>query len=234
MKPLCILILPLALVAHAGAQTAQEKSLPPLPPGPLIAKVEKGTWTVSVTAGQLSPSTLGKAPQTAPAEKWTTAKDGKLLAMSGTDFIGPFVRWVCPDGQFIKRDGAAIFMLDSTELPTGEAVSYAGSDFPECRWIKRSDYSGVQSMGGKNSYYVFVNKEPVQHPFETVDPPGSLVCYVDQKSHLPVLLIQGNRTFNYEYSLDSVQQLTLPSEIENLLMVLKKRFQELQRRNGKA
>lgn len=243
MKLKNIIVCLLAQSSLGFAQTSQVQEPPPLPPGPPITKVEKGTWSVVITEGK----PVEKAPTQAPSghegrpsqppppvENWTISKYGKILNMTGSDFMGPFVRWVIPEGQFIKRAGTDLFILDSTQLPTGEFVSYTGSDFPECQWVNRSDYKGVQSLDGKTSFYVFENKQQVSHPYGSVEPPGSMMCYVDQTTRLPVKMVKNGRTFTYSYNLNSTPQLKLPKEIEAFVEAMKKRVQELQRRNGRA
>src|SRR6187402_1900442 len=233
---LCIL----AWAFSAAPLWAQDPTLPPLPPGPLLKRTpDYSTWIVTVEA----PLNLNR-PITAKGAageeghekpvilKQAAVKTGTTILEQSIDAQGQRHEiWHVSGFRIVKLPGAPSPDV-SPEYGGGDiySINFAVSDFAGLDWISAKTYSGMAKYQGRDCIAFSTSLSPLnaraqeeesiaieqarafgqQVPDETKVPAAA---YIDLETRLPLLVTYGHEKRIYQYGAPPQEPLAIPPEL---------------------
>lgn len=232
---------------------AMEK--PPLPPGPLLAKMpDFSKWTITVidkNAAVAAPtptqaSSGGKSDQaTAPKAVVTITKTIPIILVSTVGKSDNSTVWCVGTFQIHQDAEYQKPALFSAASRVAVYVDYSKTDFPELQWIAEKNYVGVQKTGDQQ-YLVFRDNVPNAIP-EVVNraranavatkTPFNESLYIDARetfvnadTKLPVFWRKGSEYHVYKFVDPPTAMLTLPPNLRSMIEFEQSRLRDLARR----
>ena len=236
LRLLC-LISGTALSLQAGAQQPSPAMTPrpEPPPGPLIQKraPDSAMWTVTTLTAGSPAAKRGSVPEgtadrdargsaQSPGVRATYYKSGKTMRVERINeqkqswnvwwTQGTSEVLITPQGKV-----AVLAVSSNPDAPNPYHSDFSASDFQGFEWISASNYTGLEKLKGVDC---LVFKEDSGAPANRANAGShsfSQIAYVDLKSRLPIMLVQGDQASSYEWKAAPPESLAIPPEVRAAL-----------------
>jgi hypothetical protein len=201
---LSIVLLSSLMLAKTAAAQTEGGDKPPLPPGPIVAKLPANAqWQIVFTDAEgrpLPPAAPGLTGNL-PPRQITITRTRPIWHSEMIDTGGRTAEcWYDGGIHFARMSNETTFTT-----VTGAAlgldpllVAYDSRDFPKVDWVSPGTYRGIQQVDGR-SCFVFSN--------------GGSTVWIDQDTHYPVRGKEGDRGWQVQILAPPAGMLSLPAKL---------------------
>jgi hypothetical protein len=236
LRLLCLLSgLALSLQARAQQPSPAMTPRPEPPPGPLIQKraPDSAMWTITTVTASSPAAKRGSVPGgaadrdprgAAPSSgvRTTYYKRGKTMRVERIDEQKQSwnVWWTQGTSEVLITPQGKVAILavsNNPDVPNPYHTDFSASDFQGFEWISASTYTGLEKLQGVDCLVFQEDSGASANQAEVGSQSFSQTAYIDLKSRLPILLVQGDHISSYEWKAAPPESLTVPPEVRAAL-----------------
>jgi hypothetical protein len=181
-------------------------------------------WQVIIIDSHLSsvkPASEGQPAEAKPRKTvLDIVKTGKVYHVETVDLNDARVSiWCQGTIEFVQKSGWKEPMMMTAPIPGGDYIDFTRSDFPDCAWISKKNYMGVEKQAGHDCL-IFADKVlPGSDPALAGIDNGTEIAaestaYIDVQTRLPLLVRRTTEVLTYQWLPAPPAMQTLPPALE--------------------